>query len=180
MQLLNAEAKLDSRLWRTVWHNVKLPLELSLPLSKHDQQNRIQEMLDAVALKSSDHTKYPDQLSGGMRMRVALARALITGPEILLLDEPFAALDDILRSQLNDLLLRLWADRKMTILFVTHNIAEAIFLSNRIAIMQHGQIAELIDIDLPYPRNSSLRSTPEFASYYGRVSRALESSVISQ
>lgn len=108
-------------------------------------------------------------------MRVALARALMNDPDILLLDEPFAALDDILRNRLNELLLQLWSHRPRTILFVTHNISEAIFLSHQIAIMHKGRIGQQWINPLPFPREHRLRSTPEFSHCYGVVSSALES-----
>ena len=106
-------------------------------------------------------------------MRASIARALITDPEIMLLDEPFAALDDMLRSKLNDLLLRIVAESHRTMLFVTHNISEAVYLSQSIAIMSRGRIAELVEVPFPYPRSAELRSSPEFAAFYGRVSEAL-------
>lgn len=161
--------------WRSVWQNVRLPLELYKEASSEQSRQRIGELLQAVALKQSDHSKYPDQLSGGMKMRVALARALVTSPTVMLLDEPFAALDDVLRNQLNDLILQLWADKSFTMIFVTHNIAEAIYLSHRIAIMHRGQIAKTVNIDFPYPRDRSLRSTSQFATLYGEISSILES-----
>jgi NitT/TauT family transport system ATP-binding protein len=160
--------------WRTVWQNVRLPLELYRESKSEQSRERIRKLLEAVALRQSDYSKYPDQLSGGMKMRVALARALATSPTVMLLDEPFAALDDVLRNQLNDLLLQLWEDNSFTMIFVTHNIAEAIYLSHRIAIMHQGQIARTIDLEFPFPRNRSLRSSPQFAAMYGEISSILE------
>ena len=109
-------------------------------------------------------------------MRASIARAMSTSPKILLLDEPFAALDDILRSKLNDLLLSISQRERCTMLFVTHNIAEAIYLSNDIAVMSRGRIAQLLKVPFPFPRESHLRSSPEFAAYYGIVAESLMAS----
>ena len=159
--------------WRTAIENVLLPLELQKG-SLGESRKRATELLETVGLDKSAHTKLPSQLSGGMRMRASLARALITDPDVMLFDEPFAALDDILRTKLNGLLLDLWQTRPRTILFVTHNISEAVFLSHRIAIMGQGTIGKWVDIDLPHPRNMTTRSLPRFAELYGTVSAALE------
>lgn len=159
--------------WRSVWQNVRLPWELRRGVSGQGLESRIQEVLDLVGFKGTDWHKKPHQLSGGMKMRASIARALITQPDILLLDEPFAALDDMLRSKLNDLLLRIVAQTKTTMLFVTHNISEAIYLSHSIAVFRQGTIGELIAVDLPFPRNPQVRSSPEFAAYYGRLSESL-------
>ena len=106
-------------------------------------------------------------------MRASIARALITAPDILLLDEPFAALDDMLRSRLNDLLLKIVAETNSTMLFVTHNISEAIYLSHSIAVFSQGKIGESIRVELPFPRTAAIRSSSDFAAYYGRVSDSL-------
>ena len=108
-----------------------------------------------------------------MRMRTSLARALVTDPRILLLDEPFAALDDLLRTRLNELLLELWQQQKRTIVFVTHNIAEAVYLSHRMALLGNGRIARVISNTLPWPRTQKMRTTPEFATLYGQVSAGI-------
>lgn len=167
--------------WRTAAGNVQLPLELT----NHRFENRraegvrarVNEALSSVGLPQSSWTKYPRELSGGMRMRVSLARAIVTDPRILLLDEPFAALDEILRNRMNELLTELWMRKRRTILFVTHNIAEAVNLSGRLAILGHGRIYRWIDNPLPLPRTSQVRSTPEFAQMYAEVSTALNESV---
>lgn len=159
--------------WRTVYQNVRLPWEIRKKQSSTDIESRIQNALDLVGFKPNDWNKKPHQLSGGMKMRASIARALITNPDILLLDEPFAALDDMLRSKLNDLLLKIVDQTQTTMLFVTHNISEAIYLSHSIAVFSQGRIGEVIDVDLPVPRTTSLRSSPEFAAMYGRVSQSL-------
>jgi len=159
--------------WRTVWQNVKLPWEIRRNFAESELTDRMKHVLDLVGFSESDWTKKPSQLSGGMKMRASIARALITEPQLLLLDEPFAALDDMLRSKLNDLLLQIAQRTGCTMLFVTHNIAEAIYLSHRIAVFRRGLIGEEISINLPFPRTAAMRSSPEFADYYGRVSNSL-------
>jgi NitT/TauT family transport system ATP-binding protein len=159
--------------WRTVWQNVRLPWEIRSGRSGDRLRLAMEETLELVGFRPADWHKKPSQLSGGMKMRASIARALITNPEILLMDEPFAALDDMLRSRLNDLLLEIVARSQRTLLFVTHNISEAIYLSHAVAVMSRGRIAEWIPVDLPFPRRAELRRTPEFASFYGRVSDSL-------
>ena len=160
--------------WRTVAENVVLPLQLGTR-RREISQAEVSAALTAVGLSERDYAKFPRELSGGMRMRTSIARALVTDPSILLLDEPFAALDDILRNRLNDLLLELWQERQRTVLFVTHNIAEAIYLSHRIAIFGSGKIAEVVTNPLPWPREASHRSSTEFAKFFGEVSHKLAS-----
>lgn len=160
--------------WRTVRSNVRLPLELLGLTAQPAYVERIDRFLQIVGLSERDQQKYPAQLSGGMKMRVSLARALVTDPDLLFFDEPFAALDDVLRMRLNELLLELVAERPRTVVFVTHNIAEAMFLSHRIVIMAQGAVAEIIENPLPTPRQRDIRSTSEFANLYGRVSLAME------
>ena len=159
--------------WRTARQNVELPMSLLGRRGEARDGASVDELFEAVRLSRGDREKYPDQLSGGMRMRVAIARALVTEPTVLLLDEPFAALDDILRSELNDLLLELWAARSMTVVFVTHNIAEAVYLSQRIAVMRGGRIDRWIEVDLPPQRHMDLKMSEPFMRCYGQVQTAL-------
>lgn len=169
--------------WRTVFENVRLPFELGsadansfagrgVP-STLEQPAIIARGLHAVGLSGEAYERFPRELSGGMKMRTSIARALVTDPGVLLLDEPFAALDDLLRSKLNDLLLELWNAKPRTIVFVTHNIAEAVYLSHRVALMGGGKIHRWIKNPLPAQRYDGLRSTAEFAECYSRLSAAL-------
>lgn len=159
--------------WRTVWQNVMLPSQLRGLQRKQETQDFVEHLLGLVGFQKADWRKYPSQLSGGMKMRASIARAMSTRPTILLLDEPFAALDDLLRSKLNDLLLAIAAEQRCTMLFVTHNISEAIYLSDAVAIMSQGRIAERMDMPFAFPRQANLRSIAEFAAYYGKVAASL-------
>jgi ABC-type nitrate/sulfonate/bicarbonate transport system, ATPase component len=159
--------------WRTVLENVMLPLELRGSDKKSRKEDAI-KVLEMVGLK--DHIKsYPRQLSGGMRMRVSIARALAAKPKLLLMDEPFAALDEITRQTLQTELLEIWKREKMTILFVTHNVFEAVYLSTRIAVLsaRPGRLSSIIDVDLPYPRE---RTDERFTEYVDISSQSLENS----
>ncbi len=161
--------------WRTVTSNIRLPLELGASKPDAKSHERIADALKMIGLTEADAHKRPRQLSGGMKMRVSLARALVTQPELLLLDEPFAALDDLLRQQLNEDLQRLWWDQRWTGLFVTHNVAEAVFLSQRVLVMSPSPGTLLDDISVPfdYPRTPAVRSLPDFARLTGEVSSRL-------
>jgi NitT/TauT family transport system ATP-binding protein len=145
--------------WRTAADNVHLPLLLS-GVSKKEAHDRVREALAQVGLEGFAD-RYPRQLSGGMKMRVSIARALVTLPEILLMDEPFAALDEITRSKLNDELLDLFARRKLTVIFVTHSVYESVYLSSRIVVMSSrpGRVVSDIPIEVGYPRNEEYRTS---------------------
>ena len=158
--------------WRTAIENVTLPLELIHRGRTKQYREVASGLLDQVGL-SDAADRFPNQLSGGMKMRVSIARALVTQPGVLLLDEPFAAIDDMLRSQLGQLLLDLWQRRQFTAVLVTHNIAEAVLLSHRVMVMHRGSISSQIDNPLPWPRNEQLRRSAEFGEFYGQVSDAL-------
>ena len=160
--------------WRSVRRNIALPFELR-GSPREEYAADVEEALQLVGLTNQDADKRPRMLSGGMRMRASLARALVTHPDLMLMDEPFAALDDILRHQLNEEILRIWNEQRWTAVFVTHNIAEAVFLSQRILVMSDhpGRIIADISVPFEYPRTVELRSQPEFAELLGRVSREL-------
>ncbi|HEX5040067.1 MAG TPA: ABC transporter ATP-binding protein [Candidatus Limnocylindria bacterium] len=159
--------------WRSVEDNVKLPLELT-GAGRGERHSRAREMLELVEL--GDFTRhYPYQLSGGMQQRVAIARALALQPDLLLMDEPFGALDEMTRERMNSEVLRIWAQTGTTIVFVTHSIPEAVFLSTRVAVMsaRPGRISHLVDIDLPQPRNELTREEPKYFQLVTEVREAL-------
>jgi NitT/TauT family transport system ATP-binding protein len=148
--------------WRTVSKNVQLPLEI-MKYPAAQRKARAQEMLELVELgKFGNH--YPWQLSGGMQQRVAIARALSFEPSLLLMDEPFGALDEFTRERMNMELLRIWERTKITVIFVTHSIPEAVFLSSRVVVMspRPGRITQVVDVDLPYPRVFETREQPRY------------------
>jgi len=159
--------------WRSVAKNIALPLEI-MGWSRAKRTQRIAEMIELVELKGfEDHR--PWQLSGGMQQRVSIARALSFSPALLLMDEPFGALDEMTRERLNMELLRIWQETGSTIVFVTHSIAEAVFLSTRVAVMsaRPGRIAELIEVDLPQPRAAEVREDPRYFELVTAVREAL-------
>lgn len=166
--------------WATVRDNINLPLKLA-GMPKKTADYAINEALQLVGLENFAKS-YPRQLSGGMKMRVSIARALVTSPRVLLMDEPFGALDDITRTQLNVELLNLWSQQNWTIIFVTHNIYEAVYLSNRVVVMapRPGRVVADILIDQPYPRSEAFRTSPVYAQYYQQVADELAKSMINQ
>lgn len=160
--------------WRTVRKNVMLPLEI-MKVPKEERRERADKMLSLVGLSDfADH--YPGQLSGGMQQRVGIARALAIRPEILLMDEPFSALDEFTREKLHEDLLRIWRKTNKTIVFVTHNIQEAVFLSDRVCVLSPhpGRLSAVVDIDLPRPRTKEIKDTPEFTALVAKVRNSFE------
>jgi NitT/TauT family transport system ATP-binding protein len=159
--------------WRNVARNIALPLELA-GWDKERRRKRIEEMLELVELQGfGEH--HPWQLSGGMQQRVAIARALSFDPALLLMDEPFGALDEMTRERLNAELLRIWQASSSTVVFVTHSIAEAVFLSTRVVVMspRPGRISRIIPIDLSQPRTAATREEPRFFELATEVREAL-------
>ena len=159
--------------WRTIAGNIRLPLEI-MGFSRADQEERIARVLSLVDLDGFGK-KYPWQLSGGMQQRASIARALAFDADILLMDEPFGALDEIVRDRLNEELLKLWARTEKTIGFVTHSIPEAVYLSTRIVVMspRPGRITDVIESTLPRERPLDIRDTPEFIAIAHRVREGL-------
>jgi NitT/TauT family transport system ATP-binding protein len=159
--------------WRTIEKNVMLPLEV-MGFSRAEQRARAQRYLALVNLSGFER-KFPWQLSGGMQQRASIARALSFDPALLLMDEPFGALDEIVRDHLNERLLRLWDKTAKTVLFVTHSISEAVFLSTRIVVMspRPGRVIDIIDCKLPPARGLEIRETPEFIDIAQRVRKGL-------
>ncbi|MCA0456994.1 MAG: ABC transporter ATP-binding protein [Chloroflexi bacterium] len=160
--------------WRTILKNVQLPLEI-MNYPKPERDRRAREMLSLVELGEFED-KYPWQLSGGMQQRVSIARALSFEPKILLMDEPFGALDEMTRERMNNELLRIWKSIKgMTVIFVTHSIAEAVYLSTKVVVLspRPGRLSEIIDIPLPQPRGSATREMDDFFHLSTRVRNAL-------
>ncbi len=160
--------------WRTVRRNVCMPMEL-LGMKKADRTAQVTKMLDLVGLsKFGKH--YPYELSGGMQQRVGIARALAINPEILLMDEPFSALDEFTREKLHVDLLDIWKKTKKTVVFVTHNISEAVFLSDRVVVLSPhpGRVSAVIDIDIPRPRNMESKQSQQFYDYITKIRNSFE------
>ncbi len=161
--------------WYTVLENILLPARIR-GLSRTALTPKAEHLLDLIGLTGFAH-RFPWELSGGMRQRVAICRALLLEPSLLLMDEPFGALDAMTRDELNLELQRLWLDNAKTVLFVTHSISEAVFLSDRIVVMSRspGRIIDTITVDLPRPRSLSIRETPEFGRYVAHIRGIFES-----
>jgi len=160
--------------WRRVLDNVLLPIEI-LKLDKKKYRSKAMEMLELVGLKGFENA-YPNELSGGMQQRVSLALALIHDPKLILMDEPFGALDAITREKMNLELQRIWSESKKTIIFITHEINEAVFLSDRVVVMsaRPSRMVGAVDIDFPRPRKLEVRTTPQFGEYAVKLYKMLE------
>ncbi len=160
--------------WRTVRRNVCMPMEM-MGIPKKDRTARVTKMLELVGLMEFGK-KYPHELSGGMQQRVGIARALAIRPEILLMDEPFSALDEFTKEKLHEDLLRIWKKTNKTILFVTHNIQEAVFLSDRVVVLSPhpGRVSAVVDIELERPRTLDIKNTPEFGAMVAKVRKSFE------
>lgn len=160
--------------WRTVKKNIELPLEI-MYYSKEEKSKRADEMLEMVGLQNfANH--FPKQLSGGMQQRVNIARAFGMRPEILLMDEPFSALDEFTKEKLHEDLLRIWRQTNKTVVFVTHNIQEAVFLSDRICVLSPhpGRLSAIVDVDLPRPRTLEMKETQHFTELVAKVRNSFE------
>lgn len=160
--------------WRTVRRNICLPMEV-VGVNKAERTSRIDKQLELVGLENFGY-KYPFELSGGMQQRVGIARALALDPEILLMDEPFSALDEFTREKLNEDVLKIWRKTNKTIIFVTHNIAESVFLSDRVVVLSPhpGRVSAVVDIDLPRPRTAEMRESQEFYDYVAKIRHSFE------
>ncbi|WP_099716617.1 MULTISPECIES: ABC transporter ATP-binding protein [unclassified Clostridium] len=160
--------------WRTVRRNVCMPMEL-LGMPKPERTKRVTEMLDLVGLTNFGK-HYPYELSGGMQQRVGIARALAINPEILLMDEPFSALDEFTREKLHEDLLEIWTKTKKTVVFVTHNISEAVFLSDKVVVLSPhpGRVSAVIDIEIPRPRNMESKQSKQFYDYITKIRNSFE------
>lgn len=160
--------------WRKVKKNITLPLEL-IGIGKEEREKKAEELLELVGL-SKFKDQYPWQLSGGMQQRVAIARALAIEPEILLMDEPFSALDEFSRERLNEELLSVWNKVGSTVVFVTHSIPEAIFLSDRVFVLSPhpGRLTKVVEIPLPRPRRAELRNNPQFYELISEIRNSFE------
>ena len=160
--------------WRTVKKNIMMPLEI-MHIPAKEREERAMKMLEIVGLTEfANH--YPNQLSGGMQQRVGIARALAVQPEILLMDEPFSALDEFTREKLHADLLKIWRKTNKTIIFVTHNIQESVFLSDKVCVLSPhpGRLSAVVDIDLPRPRTMEMKNTVEFTNLVAKVRNSFE------
>ncbi len=155
--------------WRSVLKNVELPLEI-MKVPKGERRDRAEHMLEIVGL-SDFRNSYPYELSGGMQQRVSIARALAVNPKILLMDEPFSALDEFTREKLHDDLLAIWRENRMTAVFVTHNISESVYLSDKVVVMSPhpGRVSAVLDINLPRPRRAEMRECKEYYDYITEI-----------
>ncbi len=155
--------------WRTVLENVCLPIEV-LPIDRAQGEARARQLIELVGLKGFE-SRYPNELSGGMQQRASIARALVSDPKLLLMDEPFGALDALTRENMSLELQRIWASSRKTVLFITHSIAESVFLSDRVLVMtaRPSRVREIIDIDLPRPRTLEMTSTDAFTNYVAHI-----------
>lgn len=162
--------------WRSVLGNALLPVDIQR-LGRDKLRARAMDLLKLVGLEGFEH-RFPWELSGGMQQRVALVRALIHDPALLLMDEPFGALDAMTREQMNQELQRIWMERRKTVLFITHSIGEAVYLADRVLVMtpRPGRIADVLKIDLPRPRGLEVMNTPEFGAYVKRIRTGLNAS----
>lgn len=155
--------------WRSVVKNVELPLEI-MKIPKGERKDRAESMLELVGL-TEFRNRYPYELSGGMQQRVSIARALAVNPKILLMDEPFSALDEFTREKLHDDLLAIWRKNRMTTVFVTHNISESVYLSDKVVVMSPhpGRVSAVLNIDLPRPRRAEMRESKEYYDYITEI-----------
>jgi NitT/TauT family transport system ATP-binding protein len=157
--------------WRTVTQNVLVPVEVQR-LDKRRYRERAAELLALVGLAGFED-KYPNELSGGMQQRAGICRALVHDPDVLLMDEPFGALDAMTREQMNLELLRIWAEAGKTVVFITHSISEAVFLADRVLVMspRPGRVVEIVDVDLPRPRDLEVMGTDRVGALVSRIRR---------